>query len=406
MKKQYLTFLSIFLLLCITGTAQTVVLSAVADNTIYNEFTNNSNGAGENFTAGVICTGNLRRGLVKFDLSSIPAGATITSASLKLVVNKAGAVAEIMSMHRLIESWGEGSSNAGTGADGLGATAGVGDATWNCSFANGTGSCTTGWTTAGGNFNSTASANVNVGDIGAYTWAAASLATDVQSMLDNALMNYGWIIKMTDESTVCTAKRFASHTSSVIADRPALTVSYTTVTPISLSYFTARAQQFGSLLAWETLQETNTAIFELQHSTDGQNFSSIGTVAAAGNSATPRHYHYTHQDANTGRNFYRMVQQDVNGQRTISNIERVDISAKTPILFIAPNPVTNKLILPGFDAAVGINYTILSIDGKQVASGKARSQSIDLPTGMKPGIYRLQLQAQDGSRRSANFHKQ
>ncbi len=406
MKKHYSTLFSLLFLICSTTTAQTVVLNAVTDNTIYSEFTNNSNGAGENFTAGVICTGPLRRGLIKFDLSSIPAGATITSASLKLVVNKTVSGAANMSLHRLNEAWGEGSSDAGTGADGKGVTATAGDATWACTFANGAGACTTGWTTAGGSFNSTATANVNVADVGNYTWTGTMLAADVQSMLDNAATNYGWIIKMTDESPTCTAKRFASRTSSVLADRPALTINYTTVTPISLSYFTARAQQFGSLLAWETLQETNTAFFELQHSTDGQIFSSIGTVAAAGNSTTPQRYQYIHQDATAGRNFYRLLQQDINGQRTISNIERVDIGVKTPRLFIAPNPVTGKLVLPGLDAAGGLRYTVVSIDGKRVAAGITRNQTIDLPADMKPGLYRLQLQATDGSLRSATFLKQ
>lgn len=406
MTKRY--FYLIYLLLFFYGSAaaQTVVLNAVADNTIYNDLTNNSNGAGENFTAGTTCGSAIRRGLIRFDLSSIPAGATINSASLRLTVNKTVSGAANMSLHRLNAAWGEGSSDAGTGADGQGVVATAGDVTWACSFANGSGGCTTGWSDAGGNFNPSVSATASVAGIGNYTWSGTTLTADVQNMMNNAAENFGWIIKMDNETITCSAKRFASRTSSVVANRPILTVNYTTVAPINLAYFTARAQQYGSLMVWETLQETNAAFFELQHSIDGQNFRSIGTVAAAGNSTVPLRYSFTHQDATAGRNFYRLVQQDISGQRYSSSIERVDVGAKSPRLFIAPNPVGNKLVLPGLDASGDLRYCIISIDGKQVAAGIIRNQTIDLPTDLKPGVYRFQLLAPDGSLRSASFLKQ
>ncbi|MEX0636605.1 MAG: DNRLRE domain-containing protein [Ferruginibacter sp.] len=406
MTKRYIYLMGAALLMYCSAISQNVVLNAVADNTIHSELINNSNGAGENFTAGVTCQSGIRRGLIKFDFSSIPAGATITGVSLQMTVNKAVSGASDFSIHRLVDTWGEGTTNAGNVGDGQGVTASLGDATWVCRFANGVGGCNSNWSISGGNFVSTASAVASVNGIGNYNWSGATLVTDAQNMFSNTASNHGWIITAVEEIATCSAKRFSSRTSSVIANRPTLTVSYTTVTPVNLSRFEAKAQQYGSLLVWETQQEINASFFEIQHSTDGFSFNKIGKVTAAGNASTLKKYSFVHQNASTGKNFYRLVQQDLDGQRYNSEVERVDIGTKLGTLLIAPNPVSNKLILPGLDVSGGIRYYIISIDGKQVAAGSTSSQSILLPTSIQSGVYKLQLKSADGTIRSASFMKQ
>lgn len=88
--KYFLIIFSFFLLQSFSYSyGQTVVvLQALQDNTIYSYFTNNSNGAGDNFTAGTIVNGSMRRALIRFGLSSIPAGATITAVSLQMRMNR------------------------------------------------------------------------------------------------------------------------------------------------------------------------------------------------------------------------------------------------------------------------------------------------------------------------------
>lgn len=206
--------------------AQTANLSAVKDNTIYSNLTTNSNGAGDNFTAGANQSAAVRRGLLMFDLSSIPAGATITAVSLSMVMNKTVSGANNVSLHRLDENWGEGPSNAGAGGDGNGAPAELGDATWICSFSNGAGGCTTAWTTAGGTYQPTATATTSVAGPSAYTWSSAQMITNVQGWLNTPATNFGWVIIGT-EGSPGSAKRFSSRTNPIVPDRPSLTVTYT-----------------------------------------------------------------------------------------------------------------------------------------------------------------------------------
>jgi hypothetical protein len=74
-----------------THAQTTVTITASADNTIYQDNTSNSNGAGQNLFAGNTgpTSGNSpRRALLKFDLSTIPAGSSVTAAALLLFANK------------------------------------------------------------------------------------------------------------------------------------------------------------------------------------------------------------------------------------------------------------------------------------------------------------------------------
>ena len=72
-----------------------VTLAPVADNTLYESSTaapaqQLSNGAGQNFYVGTTGQGanELRRGAIRFDLSSVPAGSTIRSATLALTMSR------------------------------------------------------------------------------------------------------------------------------------------------------------------------------------------------------------------------------------------------------------------------------------------------------------------------------
>jgi hypothetical protein len=113
--------------------------------------------------------------------------------------------------------------------------------------------------------------------------------------------------------------------------------------PVRFGYFRAQVKDgYKTLLEWQTTQESNTAFFIIERSTDGLTFTKLDSVPAAGNSATARNYQYTDAlprvfDQNV---FYRLKQTDRNGQFAYSAIERVIIkNTGTYIKNIVPNPV-------------------------------------------------------------------
>ena len=120
------------------------------DNTLFGDVWDDlSNGAGAGMYAGrtaPLAKPNLfRRALVKFDLSGIPANATITSARLDVVCTKSpDAVTREFTLHRLTTDWGEGASSS---AGGAGSFAEEDDATWVYNFYS-----SSEWTNPGGDF--------------------------------------------------------------------------------------------------------------------------------------------------------------------------------------------------------------------------------------------------------------
>lgn len=202
--------------------ANAVTLSPDRDNTLYAESDTLSNGAGEFMFAGATSATNqgaLRRALLRFDIAGggIPSGATIDSVRLTMRMGRTIAGPVMIRLHRLQADWGEAGSDAG-GAEGMGARAAAGDATWLHTFHDGTL-----WTTPGGDFDPTASAVTEVLSTGSYSWRSATMTADVEGWRIDPGNNFGWIV-IGDEGGQTTAKRFDSRNNSVAANRPQLVV--------------------------------------------------------------------------------------------------------------------------------------------------------------------------------------
>lgn len=220
--KPFSTLLLLILFGCYLQ-AQSVVISAEKDNTIYEDTLGNlSNGAGSYLFAGQTATNLSRRALLKFDIAvNVPGGSLIDSVSLELYMNKAIFGSPAVSVHALTSDWGEGTSDA-LGEEGGGAVATIGDATWLHSSYS-----TVLWTDTAGDFVPTPSAQSAIAATTAfYTWQSVTMTADVQNWLTSPLSNFGWIL-IGDESTPITARRFCSREHATPAYRPALTVYYT-----------------------------------------------------------------------------------------------------------------------------------------------------------------------------------
>lgn len=199
---------------------QTVVLEPAKDNTLYeSELGAVSNGAGQHLFAGMTNDERLRRAVLSFDLSTVPPGAEVHSATLALHVSRTVSGETPVTVHALQRDWGEGDSDA-PGEEGAGALAEPGDATWVFTFFN-----TARWTTTGGDFDAAPLATTSVGAVGDYAWSSPELAADVQRWLDDPSQNFGWIV-LGDEATDGTAKRFDSRENPTQAQRPRLTITY------------------------------------------------------------------------------------------------------------------------------------------------------------------------------------
>jgi PEP-CTERM motif len=159
-----------------------------------------------------------KRGLIEFNIPAfIPAGSTITSASLSLVLGQvAGSdtTPRNIGLFDVTTNWAGGVNGAtgfpgpGFGGTGRGFPPNPGDVTWNFAKFN-----TIPWNTpgGGGDFVSTESAatvvsqNLNT----PYVWGSTpQMVVDVQGWLDGAVPNFGWLLKNDSEGSATTFRAF------------------------------------------------------------------------------------------------------------------------------------------------------------------------------------------------------
>lgn len=197
------------------SSAATLITNPVADTTLNENAPNNNMGGHLTIHAGSSNGGTDRRALVAFDLSSIPSGATITSASLQLTIfNGSVDVGSTYGLHPMLTSWVEGNKAGNNGA-----AASAGEATWNTS---GTSAWGAPGGSAGADYIASSSASTAVTGLGDYTFTSAGLASDVQGWIDGG-PNNGWILISESEGTGGTARRFGSRDSN---SPPILTIEY------------------------------------------------------------------------------------------------------------------------------------------------------------------------------------
>lgn len=184
----------------------TDTLAPSMDNTLY-EDANGSLSNGPFFLAGVTNQGEIRRGLLYFDIASdLPMNATIDSVELQIWSDKRRSGSASFNLHRVSQMWGEGPS-ATTGNHGQGTQAMIPDATWTEAMMGSFNP--TPWANPGGDFSNTVSATQTLSvDNRSYSFKDSQLAADVQDMLDDPMNNFGWLMKADNENGNGSARLF------------------------------------------------------------------------------------------------------------------------------------------------------------------------------------------------------
>ncbi len=116
------------------------------------------------------------------------------------------------------------------------------------------------------------------------------------------------------------------------------------VLPVTLSAFTGAYIDGVSHLLWTTEYENNTSHFEVLYSTDAVNFTSAGTVTAAGNSSRQLTYTFADNKAAATANYYKLKMVDKDGRFVISNILVLKGGVKgLSVTRVYPTPFTDNL---------------------------------------------------------------
>ncbi len=159
-----------------------------------------------------------------------------------------------------------------------------------------------------------------------------------------------------------------------------------TVLPVTLSSFTATAQQGNSvLLNWSTQQELNSHHFDIEHSLDGLLFTKVGETNARGNSNLKTAYHFTIPSLTAGKHFFRLKQVDADGKSSYSPIISATTGTGTQ-LRLFPNPVKNVLNIAATDIVSQVKVYNASGSLVKLQLFTAAQVIVDVST-LPKGIY-------------------
>lgn len=211
---------------------------------------------------------------------------------------------------------------------------------------------------------------------------------------DQAVGGEGWYIDditLTSEAGIVNLGQFISGSNQLSNS----SVVYSSITegtlPVTWGEFTATKQGNTALLKWQTLQEFNTSHFIIQRSTDGVNFSTLNTVAAAGNSSVVKNYQFTDQLPLNGKDYYRIAQVDKDGKFTYSPARTLDFLLNN-IVRITPNPAKDKIAVTVAGNNESLKMIIMDATGKQVARYDIKGQyaQFNLPN-LAAGMYYVRI---------------
>ena len=120
-----------------------------------------------------------------------------------------------------------------------------------------------------------------------------------------------------------------------------IVVDESAVLPVDWLYFRAALTEEGKVqLDWATLNEQNNKEFEIERSSNGQDFEIIGKIAAQAPISTTLTYQIFDEKPLRGKSYYRLRQIDLDGSAQYSEVRTVVFEALPNHFAVFPNPIT------------------------------------------------------------------
>ncbi|HEY6502635.1 MAG TPA: T9SS type A sorting domain-containing protein, partial [Chitinophagaceae bacterium] len=177
-------------------------------------------------------------------------------------------------------------------------------------------------------------------------------------------------------------------------------VSPTTILPVELISFEAKAVRKSIVLNWSTSQELNNKGFAIERSSDATNFEKIGWVDGKITTNVRTDYNYTDIYVQPGVTYYyRLRQTDLDLREKLSMVRQARIDRGGVTLTVNPNPATDQLNLFISGATVPADVSLVNMQGQLIRKWSQVNAS-SLPyklniSGVASGLYILRVQLPD-----------
>jgi len=226
-----------------------------------------------------------------------------------------------------------------------------------------------------------------------YTWSPALNTVTNTAKASNGTININFVVPTTYTITA----QHPSNAACKLTDTLIIQPTCPTALPVNFVSFNAfLLNEQAVQLDWSTAMEENASYFQVERSTDGMHFLSLGTVVAAGYSSSLQNYHYVDHYAVRGTVYYRIAEYDVNGTKMYSGVKAV-YGSKRMSLTVYPNPSVNSFnVFVESEEDEKINLVIYDVLG-HVAERKTISSNSITVVGetLARGAYILHVQKPD-----------
>ena len=172
--------------------------------------------------------------------------------------------------------------------------------------------------------------------------------------------------------------------------------------PVTLIKFNGQKVDVAAHLAWSTVSEKNSSVFNIERSFDSKEFETIGGMDARGNSNSLVNYSFNDETAfisNPEVVYYRLKMIDRDGSFEYSKTiaVRAEDETKTPVVKVYPNPFNSEVIVENIPTETK-EIKLLDLSGRvvfiQKISNAEGTVQVILPASLESGIYFMML---DGS---------
>ncbi|MBK5270102.1 MAG: T9SS type A sorting domain-containing protein, partial [Bacteroidia bacterium] len=169
------------------------------------------------------------------------------------------------------------------------------------------------------------------------------------------------------------------------------------ILPLHWLSFTGEVKNNRAELKWEVEAVVNNDHFEIEHSTDGVQFSLKGILSNTdGLTTASGRLLYTFSDAKPvmGINFYRIRQTDIDGRSSLSKTIQFKVSDVTSNIYLQSNPVADELVIVNFNQTGILRLLVIAVSGRMFIDRNIQSTDPVVRSDvhkLKPGYYLLKI---------------
>ncbi|MDB5251080.1 MAG: type sorting protein [Flaviaesturariibacter sp.] len=180
------------------------------------------------------------------------------------------------------------------------------------------------------------------------------------------------------------------------------------ILPVTFLGITAKKEAASVSIRWDVADEIDVRGYEVEKSTNGVNFTKVGSLSANGKPA----YSFTDAAATNDQVvYYRVKNVDIDGRFKYSSVVKLNqkTNSASTVLKAFPIPAQNTLTLQHERLGAAGTITVATLDGrtiKRIQPGASAIQTqIDL-SSLAPGMYLVQTNDEAGNKENIKIVKQ